>query len=247
MDIITVSGTGWHKFWLAFNEQPTHTYGPCTAAEAIRNVQESARVDLLTARRVVTEAALTGMATIEFDAPPLADVIPGFVPAGFPVYAIGPGGVGMTTLLTDWIARVTTGAEMPNVQETPEGSVIVAMPEYPPAIMAERARAAGADLGKVHFLSGDFSIPEGLLYLRRKIAETGARLVVIDPLGAVVDTALYQMSSPGPDAHREIRQQITDSLAELAAVQKIGLIVAHSIPRSMSTEDGLADVPSKSS
>jgi hypothetical protein len=137
---------------------------------------------------------------------PHEDVWPGWIPAGVPTYFAAPRGMGTTTLLADWAARVTNGDKMPDGHRTAKGSVILLNREESDSTMLRLLLAGGADLRKLYTNVG---MPD----LDRMIEEIGdVRLVVIDQL------VNYSPNDPRA-AH-----WIAGNLKRLTAEHDIGLI-----------------------
>jgi AAA domain len=110
----------------------------------------------------------------------------GFLPQGELTVLQGHGGTSKGTHSCYWAARVTRG----ETHDKQAGSVLFAAAEDSIATtLKPRLIAAGADMAKVRILKlkvGDYedgiTIPDDVHQLGEMIAETGARLVVIDPI-----------------------------------------------------------------
>jgi hypothetical protein len=127
----------------------------------------------------------------------------------------GDPGTGKSTLTTDLAARVSTGANMPDGTPGGQGGVVVVSLEDGVAdTVVPRLMAAGADLTRIVALSsvGEgnaerlISVPEDLPVIEAAAARVGARLIVLDPIMALL--------SGGVDSHRD--QDIRRALAPLA-------------------------------
>ena len=132
-------------------------------------------------------------------------LVDGLIPLGTSTIFAGIGGLGKSTLLMQVAAQVT--------QEG--GSVIVVSYEDTlEEILRPRAEAAGAVLDRMLELvvpvedGGAIMLPRDVDRLGREMAETGARLVIIDPILAALALDL--------DAHRD--QDVRVVLARLAAL-----------------------------
>ena len=110
----------------------------------------------------------------------------GYLPAGELTILQGHGGTNKGSHSCYWAALVTNG----NTDDGTSGNVIfVAAEDSLATTLKPRLIAAGADLGRIHFLSfadGGYSdalrIPDDVADLHAAVEETGARLVVIDPI-----------------------------------------------------------------
>jgi len=128
---------------------------------------------------------------------------PGYIPLGKLTVLDGDPGNGKSTLTTDLAARVTNGAPMPDGCKSdldgPANVILVSAEDGPGDTIRPRADAAGADVRRVHLLtdveSRDdadrpirrlWTMPQDLDVLRVLIDQTGSRLVVLDPLSAVL-------------------------------------------------------------
>lgn len=160
---------------------------------------------------------------------------PGRVGLGRLTLLVGRPGEGKSFLTTDMAARVTQGLAWPDGSPCPVGSVLLISAEDDPAdTIRPRLRAHGADLRRVHLLSGIrrtdsdgrpyeslFSLAD-LGELEQAVTRCGdCRLIVIDPIGSFLGGEI--------DAHREneVRSVLTPvgALAERCGVAI--LLVAH--------------------
>ena len=116
----------------------------------------------------------------------------GYLPRGKLVLQDGDPGLGKSTIWIDLAARVTRGDDMPLGVENGLGrpaDVILMMNEDGMGdTIVPRLIAANADLERVHILDGSFSVPEDVPALEAMIRATGAKLVVLDPIGAHLGT-----------------------------------------------------------
>lgn len=125
------------------------------------------------------------------------------IPFGQMTVIDGDPGIGKTTIALDIAARVTTGNAMPNSATggTPATVVYMTAEDSVEQTLVPRLIALGANLTRVHFVEaardeeGGLSIPEipaDLGLLDDALTQTGAVLVIIDPiytfLGAQVDS-----------------------------------------------------------
>jgi hypothetical protein len=155
----------------------------------------------------------------------LADVQPetvawlwsGWFPLGKMSILDGDPALGKSTVTLDLTARVSTGAPMPDGSPGVSGAVVLMSCEDGLAdTIAPRLEAAGADRSRVHAftMAGADGVerlptlPDDLAELERVVRETGAVLVVVDPLVAFLGSET--------DAHRD--QDVRRALAPLAAL-----------------------------
>ncbi len=171
----------------------------------------------------------------DFDAQEITWLWSEHLPLGKLVVLCGRPGVGKSTLVLDFAARVSTGRGWPDGSPCEPGSVLLLSREDDPHdTLRPRLEAAGADLDAVHLLEGaevgDDSLPVTLAdveIIARALAElesrTGKppRLVVVDTVGSFLGS--------GVDAYRE--NEVRPILEQLAALARdwgvVVLLVAH--------------------
>lgn len=146
--------------------------------------------------------------------------------------------LGKSTLTVAVAAAVTTGRPLPGDtgDREPAGVVLVSLEDGVGDTIRPRLEAAGADLRRAHVITGmgehgrTPTIPDDLLEIERVVLQTGARLVVVDPLMAALAGEV--------NAHRD--QDVRRALAPLAAMaQRTGAAVV--IVRHLrKSEDGPA-------
>jgi hypothetical protein len=106
----------------------------------------------------------------------------------------GDGGFNKTTLLINIAARLTRGLPMPHSADPPVGPadvVFISGEDVPECTLRPRARAAGADLDRVHIVDDveqadgtikPLQFPDDIDMIEELIIRVGANLVVIDPV-----------------------------------------------------------------
>jgi hypothetical protein len=140
----------------------------------------------------------------------------GWLPRGKLVMLDGDPGGGKSTITASLAARVSRGVEMPDGSQGCEAADVAVLSAEDGAADTIRPRleAAGADLERVHIIDavrdGDETrlpeIPGDLVLLEQLVTDTGAKLVVVDPIVAYL---------PGStDAHKD--QSVRRALAPLA-------------------------------
>jgi hypothetical protein len=140
----------------------------------------------------------------------LADVAPtavqwlwkGWLPLGRVSILEGESDVGKSTITLSWASIVSKGSRWPAAvingktlvsAHDPAGVVLVGVEDANDDTVVPRLMAAGANLSRVHALNRPvdddgkpkpFTVPTDIEWLRQAIVETGAKLVVIDPITA---------------------------------------------------------------
>lgn len=143
----------------------------------------------------------------------------------------GDPGLGKSTLMADWAARITTGARFPgnppDHHTTPGGVVFLSAEDHLAQTLKPRLQAVGADLSRVLFMRGvaepftdslrPISFPSDLGRLKLAIHDSHAKLVVIDPLMVYLDDNL--------DSHRDqsVRKAMMP-LQRLAEETKVAVV-----------------------
>src|SRR5262249_43703323 len=151
-------------------------------------------------------------ATSAISARPVEWLVANVVPLGTLSLIAGIGGLGKSALALAWAAEVTR-----------EGSnvLVVSYEDAAEQVIRPRFEALGGDLERLFELSidpleGSISFPLDFDELARHAAETGARLVVVDPVSASLDIKL--------DAHKDAHMRVVlGQFAKLA--EQLGLAV----------------------
>lgn len=145
----------------------------------------------------------------------------GRVPLGNVTVVAGPPGQGKTQLLIGACSRATRGKLDGDLAGTPVDVLYVSAEDSLEHTLTPRAIAAGADLNRLHFLRGvntssyqgdderpGFLLPEDLPLLDQWLTEHKGRIVVLDPIVAMMPTSL--------NTHRD--QHVRRALAPLAHI-----------------------------
>jgi hypothetical protein len=160
----------------------------------------------------------------------LAWLWPGRLAEGTLAMFDGDPGRGKSLVTLDLCARVSTGRAMPEgtAAAEPANVIVIQSEDSVDATVLPRLKALGANLGRVFIFRqeyldrcGPFSVPRHLKTLKSALAQSGARLVVIDPIVAFLDPDLH--------AHRDqdIRRALMP-LEELAEQRRfVALLVRH--------------------
>jgi putative DNA primase/helicase len=137
-------------------------------------------------------------------------LVPGLIPLRTLTLVAGVGGLGKSTLLAGIAARVSTG----EIGDAPGNVVLVSFEDTAAEVLRPRVEAAGGDLTRVHEVVVDrldidpVCLPRDVEELATLTTSIGARLLVIDPVVAALETSL--------DAHKD--QHVRVVLAQLAAL-----------------------------
>ena len=144
----------------------------------------------------------------------------GYVPLGMPTVIGGFPGVGKSTLAYDLAARTSR-----------EGRVVViaTAEDHLAAVVRPRLEAAGARLELVRLVLGDVTLPENAAMLTLMVRETGAAMVMLDPLVAFIGDDV--------NTHRDHQvRRVLAPLAELAEVTGAAVVVIVHTNKSRETE-----------
>lgn len=153
------------------------------------------------------------------------------VPLGKVTVLDGDPGLGKSTITLDLAARVSSGRPMPGerIGRPPAGVVLLSAEDGLDDTIRPRLDAAGADVSLVFartavgsLIEGHLpALPDDIATVEADAVETGAALIVVDPLMAFL--------APGVNAHRD--QDVRRALAPLAAMaERTGaavLVVRH--------------------
>lgn len=152
------------------------------------------------------------------------------IPVGTITVLAGDSGIGKSTLALSWAAAATKGDLDGDFSETPSPVLIVSPEDDPAAVTRPRLEAAGADLHQARFVSvtshtqtgavdGTVSLPGDLPLIELAIAQTGARLIIVDPIASTLSGNL--------DRREDVRASF-DRLAVLAQQREVAiLLIAH--------------------
>lgn len=122
----------------------------------------------------------------------LADVQPtsvewlwrGYVPLGKLTLVEGDPGLGKSTVLLDLAARASVGGTTPTGEPLAVlDTLLVTAEDDASDTIRPRLDRAGGDPARIHHVSS-LTLPDDVDELRRHVAETGAKLIVVDPIVA---------------------------------------------------------------
>jgi hypothetical protein len=168
----------------------------------------------------------------DVEARELEPLWPGIIWVGKPTLLVGDPGLSKSTMVCDVVARVTRHREWPcEVDKTIDGDVLMLSAEDDVAdTLRPRLEAAGADLGRVHFLesiiTGDGraaqhhtwpSLVEHIGALTEWLtAHPAVRLLVIDPLAAYLT---------GADTHKQSEvRAVLGALSQMASRHRVAVL-----------------------
>ncbi len=161
---------------------------------------------------------------------PISWIWPNYLPLGKITLIEGDPGQGKSLVLTDLVARITTGRMMPDGSigdlGGPVNALILASEDDASDTLRPRLESAGADLNRIYLWETVVSdqvtrmpaFPEDLGMLASVVNETGARLVIVDPLSAYLSARVDSWK----DA--DIRRALTP-LAVLAADLDVAIVL----------------------
>jgi hypothetical protein len=144
-----------------------------------------------------------------------------YIPRGYVTFLEGDPGECKSTILYDVAARITRGRPMPdgsdNCLNGQPGKVLIFNAEDGPEdVIRPRLLAAGADPERVLLGEGVPALPEDIQALEAKVRESGAVLVILDPVEAYLSDKV--------DSHNN--HKVRRALAPLAAVaMRLGVAI----------------------
>ena len=169
------------------------------------------------------EANLVGVDWGTVDFSPVDWLWDGKIPFGHLTLFAGRGGTGKSTIMIDVAARISKAKNMPDDSSgIKPATTLIIDAENGPRLTGPRLLAADADLGRIQFVDApevNFHLKH-VEQLRRGIETYKPKLVVIDPLAAMVQ---------GVDMHKEAEvREVLKHLQKLAEEFGIALvIIAH--------------------
>jgi AAA domain/Bifunctional DNA primase/polymerase, N-terminal len=135
------------------------------------------------------------------------------VAVGSPTLVAGVGGLGKSGLLLAWAKQVTVAGD---------DVLLVSYEDAAAQVIRPRFEALGGKLERLHelyvdLLAGEISFPTDLPELDRHVQETGARMILIDPVSASIDLKL--------DAHKDQDVRVVlGQLARLAERERLAIV-----------------------
>jgi RecA-family ATPase len=173
---------------------------------------------------------------------PLRFLVDEYLPLGKLVLWAGDGGLGKSVMTLDLAACLTTGRPCLGL-DYPEGEpcdvLLISCEDDPEDTIAPRLLAAGADLGRVHFLQGvkqakGKPAPFSLLHyqqLEKTLADNPTiKLVVIDPAGAYI-------GGTGVDDHKDSElRSLLGPLCDLAARMGVTVLLIKHVTKGVTSK-----------
>ncbi len=169
--------------------------------------------ELVPLRADVSPAArrLSVVRAIDVRAEPLRFLFDGRIVCGMLNLVTGPPGVGKSTILYDFHARVSR--EGHNV-------LIVTGEDHHAAVVRPRLELAGADLARVLIVNDDLSLPDDIERLAGTVRDYNAALFSIDPLVAFLGT---RIDTHKDSSVRQALKPLTDVAQETGAAAAVVL------------------------
>lgn len=155
---------------------------------ALREKMEDLGLELIEREDARLDPALVTLSTVEPRA--VEWLWPGYIPLGKMTILDGDPGLGKSTMMLDFAARMSIGGQTPTGTPLPLASVLYVTSEDDPAdTLRPRLDRAGGDPSRIHFLPA-IDLPSELPRLERIITGLDVRLVIFDPLVSVLDESV---------------------------------------------------------
>lgn len=198
--------------------------------EHARQLLERMAADAAPVQRAAAPGTLRIVRASDVRIEPVRFLEPERVPLGAVTLLVGDPGLGKSTWSCLTAARTTTGAN------GDAGTVLMANAEDSPKVIAARLAAAGAALSHVEFFDvatedeegRPFELPGDVPELEVRARDSGARLVVLDPLTAFLSDKVNTKSD------HSIRRALV-SLSKMAERLDIAVIVVAHLNKSVGT------------
>lgn len=130
---------------------------------------------------------------------------PGRIPLGTITILDGSPGLGKSLITYDLAARVTAGRPVPGCADAtdPAAAILLQAEDHPQTVVVPSLKAAGADLSKVYLCNRwqetgrTLQIPDNINIdvIESKVAEAGAKLLVVDPISGYLQGNLHNDQS----------------------------------------------------
>src|SRR5207245_2196391 len=134
---------------------------------------------------------------------PVSWLWPGRIPVGKLVILDGNPDLGKSMLALDWCARLSTGRPFPDstTSSAPGNALVLSAEDAAQDTVVPRLERLGADMSRVFVWQRQrededwpWRFPRHVHRLSAALAQTGARLAVIDPLMAFLDDRVQSAS-----------------------------------------------------
>ena len=159
----------------------------------------------------------------------------GHIPLGKITTLDGDPGSAKSLITVDLAARLSTGSDMPDGTScgvSPSATVLISMEDDDADTIRPRLEVAQADLDRVYTLKtnasgGLLSLPEDVEDVERLLEQTQARLLVLDPIMAVLSGKV--------DSHRDqdVRRALA-ILSEIAERRGLAIVLVRHLNKSVS-------------
>ena len=165
--------------------------------------------------------------------PPIEWLWPGYLAVGSLAILDGDPGQGKSLVTLDLAARLTTGRPWPDGAASPgPAAVVLLCDEDPEAVIKARLTALGADLPRTYLWPrlddpGLPRLPADIKRVDQAVSETGAKLVIIDPIMAFLDRTV--MTTRDANVRRALHP-----LAQLAERRRCVILLV----RHLNKDDG---------
>lgn len=155
----------------------------------------------------------------------------GLIPIGTTTVFAGASGIGKTTILLSYMAKVTRGECDGIYQGKPQNVIVLSPEDDEGAITRPRLEAAGADLDRVHFMAATrntdngevetyVNFPSDIPLLVEAVRQTNAVAIMLDPIASLIEGNL--------DRREDVRAAFDRLAAEVAKEHQLALVmVAH--------------------
>ena len=174
-----------------------------------------------------------GRRASEIPVRPVSWLWTGRIPLGTLTVLDGDPGLGKSTLTAAITAAVTRGDPLPGDTGIVRGAVVfVSIEDDPGAVIIPRLLAAGADIDQVIVpepregaVARTVMLPEDLANLETMIAESGARLVIVDPIMAALSAEV------SADRDQDVRRVLAE-LGRIASATEAAVVIVRHLNKS---------------
>jgi archaellum biogenesis ATPase FlaH len=152
-------------------------------------------------------------------------LVRGWLPAGELAIIAGKPGVGKGVVIADLMARASRGEVMPNGDRLLDAfiSAVICLPgEDDDREWERRLIVAGAVTGRVLLTTMDSNSAGQILARVTALAKMGARLIVVDSLTALTNSA-------GKDANKGEVRSVLDALSDAARLHDLTVLMIHHV------------------
>lgn len=151
-------------------------------------------------------------------------ILDNLIPRGEITIVEGEGGVGKSTIVANFVAKFSVGAELPYSQSVlkPLKILIISSEEHPSSVMKPRFEKLKANLDNIFFWDGHFALDfEGRLLLKKAIIENGIDVIVIDPIVSFLGAKINMNSAT------DVRSVLGPLVAMIRDLNCAAIIIRH--------------------